>query len=46
MAFPSHISKGGGGGGGGPGFLERGFQIFKGGGCRFADFITFFLNTP
>ena len=35
-----------------PGFLERGFIFIKvcvcggGGGLRFADFISFFLNTP
>ena len=29
-----------------PGFLERGFILYKGVVVRFADFISFFLNIP
>ena len=29
-----------------PGFLERGFIMYRGVGARFADFISFVLNIP
>ena len=29
-----------------PGFLERGFNMYKGVGVRFVDFISFFFNIP